>query len=201
VYIRVINFVQPAGHTFPSKTHVPGFDYVASGVQRLTIAGTPPVDMTPGKSVFQPSVAHTHTNPGVSPNNWYFIALWPAAARTEALVDPKVAKVVFETPDLPADALPPGSYVQTLRVVDLQPSGRGAAHRYGGVDVQFVLEGSISVHIAGQQPVTLRAGEGAYYLPDAGLQEHNSGDRRARFLEMLTTGGGRPFETTLDHAP
>ena len=199
LFIRIINFDQPVGHSFPSKTHVPGFDYVASGYQRLTIQDRPPIDIGPGESVFQPSIAHTHTNPGDGPNNWYFLALWPASARAEPLVDPNVAKVVFQTQDLPADVVPQGSYVQTLRVAELEPGGRNLAHRYGGVDVQYVLEGSISVHMADHHAVTLRAGQGSYHLPGVGLQEHNVGGVRTRFLELLTTGDGRPFETSLDH--
>ncbi len=201
LFIRVTRFAQPAGHSFPSQTHVAGFDYVASGAQRLIIGGRPPIEIAPGQSVFQPSIAHVHTNPGTSPNQWYFIALWSEEDRAKALVDPKVATVAFETDDLPPDALPHGSYVQTLRLVDLEPGGRSAAHRYGGVEAQFVLEGSISVHVAGQRPGKLGTGEGAYHLAGAELQEHNAGAERARFMELLTTEEGRPFQTSVDHAP
>jgi len=201
LFIRVTLFAQPAGHSFASQTHVAGFDYVASGVQRLVIGGRAPIEIAAAESVFQPSIAHTHSNPGTSPNKWYFIALWPAGARGDAPPDPTVGKVAFATPDLPADALPQGSYVQTLRLVELEPGGRSAAHRYGGVEAQFVLEGSISVHAAGQQPVTLAAGEGAYHLTGTELQEHNAGTGRARFLELLTTKEGLPFQTSVDHAP
>ena len=201
LFIRVTLFAQAAGHSFASQTHVAGFDYVASGVQRLDIDGRAPIQIAAGESVFQPSIAHTHSNPGTSPNRWYFIALWSEEDRGKTFVDPTVTTVVYETPDLPTDALPQGSYVQTLRLVDLQPGGRGAAHRYGGVQAQFVLEGSISVHVAGQRPVRLDAGEGAYHLAGAELQEHNAGTGRARFLELLTTEEGSPLQTSVDHAP
>ena len=201
LFIRVTRFAQPAGHSLASQTHVAGFDYVASGVQRLVIGGRPPRDIAPGESVYQPSLAHVHINSGTSPNQWYFIALWSEEDRGKRFVDPNVSTVVFETPDLPADALPPGSYVQTLKLVELEPGGRSAAHRYGGVEAQFVLEGSISVHAAGQQPVELAAGEGAYHLAGTELQEHNPGAGRARFLELLTTEEGLPFQTSVDHAP
>lgn len=201
LFIRVTAFAQPASHSFPSRTHVAGFDYVASGVQRLVIADRPPREIAPGESVFQPTIAHVHTNPGTSPNQWYFIALWSEEDRPQALVDPSVGSVAFETPDLPADALPQGSYVQTLRLVDLEPGGRSAAHRYGGVAAQFVLEGSISVHVAGQRPGRLGAGEGTHHLAGAELQEHNAGAGRAPFLELLTIGEGRPFQISVDRAP
>lgn len=200
-YIRVIEFAQPPGHSFPSKTHAPGFDYVASGVQRLTIGDRPPLDIAAGESVFQTSLAHVHSNPGSSPNHWYFVALWPIVSRTEALVDPSVAKVAYESADIPEDALPLGSYVQTLRLADIEPGGRTAAHRYGGLEAAFVLEGSITVNARSQRPVRLTAGEGIFHFAGTDVQEHNAGAGRARFLEMLTTAEGQPFETTLDRAP
>ena len=201
MFIRIIEFAQPAGHSFASRTHAPGFDYVASGVQRLIIGDRPPVDIAAGESVFQTSLAHVHSNPGSSPNDWYFIAVWPAAARAEALVDPSVGKVVFETPDLSEDALPQGPYFQTLRLADLGPGGRSAAHRYGGLEAAFVLEGSITVHARGQRPVRLTTGGGIYHFAGIDVQEHNAGVGPARFLELLTTAEGQPFEASVDHAP
>lgn len=200
LYIRVIEFAQPQGHSFPSKTHVPGFVYITSGVQRLTITDRTPIDLAAGEARFQPYVAHVHSNPGSTTNHWYFIALWPAESRTDALVDPS-ASVVYATPDLPPETLPQGSYVQTLRLVELEPGGRSVARWHGGIEVSFVLQGSISVHVAGHAPSDLNPGQGSYHLPGAQLQEHNTGTGRARFVEFLTTAEGRPFQTSTEHAP
>lgn len=200
LYIRVIDFAQPPGHSFPSRTHQPGFVYITGGVQRLMMTDRTPLDLAAGQALFQPSVAHVHSNPGSTTNHWFFIALWPAESRADALVDPS-ASVAYATPDLPPATLPQGSYVQTLRLVELEPGGRSVARWHGGIEVSFVLEGSISAHVAGQAPSGLSSGQGTYHLPGAQLQEHNSGTGPARFLEVLTTAEGKPFQTSADHAP
>lgn len=200
LYIRVIEFAQPSGHSFPSKTHAAGFVYMTSGVQRLTITDRPPVDLAAGEARFQPSIAHVHSNPGSTTNLWYFLAVWSTQERANALVDSSASEV-YATPDLPPETLPQGSYVQTLRLVELEPGGRSVARWHGGIDVSFVLQGSISVHVAGHAPSDVTAGHGIYHLPGDQLQERNTGTGPARFLEFLTTAEGRPFQTSADHAP
>lgn len=200
LYVRVIEFAQAPGHSFPSRTHVPGFVYITNGVQHLTMADRTPIDLAAGQARFQPSIAHVHSNPGSTTNHWYFLALWPAQARADPLVDSS-GSVAYETPDLPPETLPRGSYVQTLRLVELEPGGRSVARWHGGIEVSFVLQGSISVHVAGHAPSDLTPGHGTYHLPGAQLQERNTGTGPARFLEVLTTAEGRPFQTSADHAP
>lgn len=200
LFIRVIDFAQPPGHSIASTTHVPGFVYITSGVQRLTMADRTPLDLAAGEAWFQPSVAHVHSNPGSSTNHWYFIAVWSTQYRAVGLVDSSATEA-YATPDLPPATLPQGSYVQTLRLVELQPGGRSVARWHGGIEVSFVLQGSISVHVAGQAPLGLNTGQGTYHLPGAQIQEHNTGTGPVRFLEVLTTAEGRPFQTSADHAP
>jgi len=173
---------------------------VSSGVQRLTITNKTPLDLNAGEVKFQPSAEHIHSNPGSTTNHWYFLAVWSTQERAVPLVD-ATAREAYATPDLPPATLPQGPYVQTLRLVELEPGGRSVAHWHGGIEVNFVLQGSITLHVAGQAPSRLTAGQGTYHLPGARLQELNTGTGQARFLEFLTTAEGRPFETSADHAP
>jgi hypothetical protein len=113
VFIRVIEFEQNVGGSFTSQKHVPGLIYVASGVHHLVIVDGPSVDLRAGDAYFLGSLSHLHINPESQRNRWYFLALWPTAARSAPLVDPS-ASVVFETPDLPVQSLPPGPYVNNL---------------------------------------------------------------------------------------
>jgi quercetin dioxygenase-like cupin family protein len=200
LYVRVVDFAQDAGSAFTSHQHVPGFVYVQTGAQRLVIADGPSIDITAGDAFYLGSLTHAHLNPGAEPNHWYFIALWPTEARGIPLADTS-ARVAFATPDLPEGALPSGSYVSTLQLVQVKPGGRTVAHSHGGVEVLFVLEGSISVQSANDKPTTLGPGQGIHHLPNTVLQEVNLGDVEARYLAFLLTADDQPFQTNVRRSP
>jgi len=199
LYIRVIRFVQPSGHTVRSNQHVAGFVYVEQGTHRLQVVEQPAQEIDQGDAVFLGSVTHTHSNPGPALNSWLFIALWPSSARTQPVLDP--GKLVFQIPNLAPAALPQGTYLQVLRRITLAPGGRTAAHRFGGVYVLFVLQGSITVRAAGSPPATVGMGQGLSYEPDVGLQVSNATGDPATFVELLTTDIGKDFETLLSQPP
>ena len=200
VFIRFLRFPQPAGYLIHSGQHQPGFVYVESGVHRLTLAGQAPIDITAGQAKFHQNVTHTHFNPGPGPSVWYFIALWPSVARSQALVDP-ITQMAFESADFASGVLPAGSYSQVLRRVDLEPNGQTEAHEFGGLSGFFVLAGSVTIRAAHQVPETLAAGQGTAFSPDVGLQELNSGSSSAALLEFLTTPDGSEFEIPLRTPP
>jgi quercetin dioxygenase-like cupin family protein len=199
LFVRVIGFSQGPGAAFPSHKHTPGFVYVAAGVQRLDSPPALPRIIMPGQAVFQPSVYHTHANPSrTGANRWYFIALWPTAERRAPLVS-SAATVIYESPDLDPSAMPPGPRIETLRLVTLQPNGRSAAHRFSGLELLFVLAGTIRLDVAGQPPTTLSAGQGQYLPPGTDEQEHNAGAGVASYLAFIVTPVQAPFEMAVGH--
>jgi quercetin dioxygenase-like cupin family protein len=199
LFLRVIGFSQGPGAEFPSHKHTPGFVYVAAGVQRLNSPPAPPRMILPGEAAFQPSVFHTHANPSTDrPNRWYFIALWPSAERRAPLVS-SAATVIYESPDLDPSTIPPGPRIETLRLVTLQLNGRSAAHRFGGLELLFVLQGTIRLDVASQPPTTLSAGQAKYLPPRADEQELNAGAGVASYLAFIVTPPQAPFETDLGH--
>lgn len=200
VFIRVQSFVQNPGNTFGSKSHQSGFVYVADGAERQTYVDGETVDLQAGEAHFQRSAAHSHTNSGNSVNRWFFISVWPGAERRAPLVTP-ATQVVYETEDIPPEVLAPGSSTQTLRFATLDPGGRSAAHKHGGVEALFVLSGSVTVRTEGQAPVTLGSGQGAWHATGTIVQETNTGSVPASYLLYSVTGDGQPFETPVDRAP
>jgi quercetin dioxygenase-like cupin family protein len=199
LFLRVIGFSQGPGAAFPSHKHTPGFVYVAAGVQRLDSPPAPARIILPGEAVFQPSVFHTHANPSANrPNRWYFIALWPTAERRAPLVS-SAAHVIYESPDLDPSTMPPGPRIETLRLVTLQPNGRSAAHRFSGLELLFVLEGTIRLDVAGQPPTTLSAGQGQYLPPSTDEQELNADADVAGYLAFIVTPAQAPFEIAVGH--
>lgn len=201
VYIRLVHFAQPPAHTVKSSQHVPGVVYVESGVHRLLVAGQSPQDSGSGEAIFLGGVTHAHYNPGPTSNGWYFIALWPSSARTQSLVDPTVGRIAYQTPDFDSARVAQGAYFQTLRLVSVAPGGRTAAHKFGGMRVLFVLEGSLTVHVTGAAPATVAMGSGSNYMPNVSMQELNPTADPTVFLELLTTGAGKPIETVLGQSP
>jgi quercetin dioxygenase-like cupin family protein len=198
VYLRMVEFSQPAGGKVPSSQHVPGFVVMLEGVQELQVEGQAPRQLRPGQAAFVGSIYHSHWNPGAASNRWYFAAIWPTSFRTIPLID-KTARIAYQTSDLPAEALPPTAYTQVMRVVTLEPGGRTHAHSFGGLAVLYVLEGEISEHGGGTNQA-LAAGTGTYVTPGSPLQQFNLGKLPARFLELLTTAEGAPLETPLSHS-
>ena len=199
LFVRVIGFSQGPMTVFPSHKHTPGFVYVAAGVQRLHSPPAPPRIIRPGQAVFQPSVFHTHANPSTTrPNRWYFIALWPTAERRAPLVS-SAASVIYESPDLDPSTMPPGPRIETLRLVTLQHNGRSSAHYFSGLELLFVLEGTIRLDVAGQPSIQLPAGQGQYLPPGTDEQELNAGAGVASYLSFIVTPAQAPFEIAVDH--
>ena len=199
LFVRVIGFSQRPMTVFRSRKHTPGFVYVAAGVQRLQSPPAPPRIIRPGEAFFQPSVFHTHANPSTTrPNRWYFIALWPAAERRAPLVS-SAASVIYESPDLDPATMPPGPRIETLRLVTLQPGGRSPAHHFSGLELLFMLAGTIRLDMAGRPPAILSAGQGQYLPPGTDEQELNAAAGAASYLAFIVTPAQAPFEIAVNH--
>jgi hypothetical protein len=200
-FARVVMFHQSPQQTTASKKHQPGIVYVATGTQVLTYTdttytGAKSTDIGAGTGLFLQSAAHTHTNPGPTDNIWYFIALWPDPSQP-----PAGAVVVYVGSDIPSSTLPSEPYTETLRQVTLAAGGRSAAHRFGGVEVLYVLTGALTVDVAGQAPAQLIAGQGTSLIPNTATQEIASGGAGAEYLAFFLTPQGSPFETAVSSVP
>jgi quercetin dioxygenase-like cupin family protein len=198
LYINVIDIPQPANNTITHK-HVAGFVYVVNGTHTMTIQGSQPLVLKAGEAGFVGAdLVHSHANPESTPNEWYFISIRPTTARTAPPLFPN-QKVLYATPDL--STLPSGGYDETLRLVTLQTGGKEPAHKDSGIETLFVLAGSISVHLAGQSPVTLTQGQGIYSRPNTAVQETSAGSGVARYLAFDAGPTGQPFSTKVDEVP
>jgi quercetin dioxygenase-like cupin family protein len=198
LYINFLDVPQaPAAST--QHAHIAGFVYAAVGVHRVVIQGGPTVDVQPGEGGFiGQDIVHTHTNPGTVPSQWYFIAIRNVGGRIAPPTFPGQS-VLYETADLPA--LAAGKYNHRIDLISLERGGRTPAHRHGGVEALVVLDGTVQVRVAGQQPATLTKGKGAYVLPNTVLQAINTGDGAARFLAFYVTPDGATFTTLVGTVP
>lgn len=201
LFINVLDVPQPPASPI-QHAHIAGFVYAVNGVHQLTIQESPAKDIKPGEAAFVPgNTAHTHANPGSTPSQWYFMGLRNTGARgTGALLFPGQV-TLYESPDLTATAFPPGKYVEQLNVITLEKGGRTAAHKHGGVEVVIVLDGTVSVRVAGGAPQTLTKGKGAVVPPNTVVQAVNTGDGPVKFLAYFVTADGAAFSTNVDTAP
>lgn len=198
LYINVLDIPQaPAAST--QHAHIAGLVYAAVGVHRVVIQGGPTVDVQPGEGSFiGQDIVHTHSNPGTVPSQWYFIAIRNVGGRIAPPTFPGQS-VLYETPDLPA--LAAGSYNQRIDLITLERGGRTPAHQHGGVEALIVLDGTVQVRAAGQQPATVTKGKGAYVLPNTVMQVTNTGDGTARYLNFFVTLDGATFMTPVTTVP
>jgi quercetin dioxygenase-like cupin family protein len=198
LFANIISIAQPANSAIPAHSHVAAFIYVVTGSQILTISGQPPRTIQAGSAAFMPNmVTHTHANPGSTPNLWYVVAVRPRGVNT---TPPNVtATPVYATPDLPAFA--PGAYSEVLLFATVQPGGRSAAHLHSGLEVILVLDGTLTLHILGQSPQSLSAGNGAYILSRTTLQVTNTGDTVGHYLAFVVWPSNQPFITYIPQVP
>ena len=199
LFERVLEFDQDPGTSFGSEAHQQGIVFVASGQQSLHIETDPAIILKASQGIFQPNRTHVHENSGSTRNHWYFLSLWPSAARGKPLVNP-AAKVVYQTQDAPASALQGASYTETLRLVEIDSGGRTGAAKFGGLLMVFVLDGSVQLHVAGQQPASVAAGQGAFVLPGVAVQAFSQ-NGPSHLLLFFATATGEPFETAVPATP
>jgi len=143
---------------------------------------------TASPTVAVATVAPTPTRPVV-----------PATAQgatSAKLTENKLAVTDGVAPDLA-----PGSYLSTVSLVTLEKGGRTVAHKHGGIESIYVLQGSVDFRAAGGLRVVLSQGQGLAIPPGTALQAVNSGDGTAKFLAFFMTLETAPFQTNVDNAP
>jgi quercetin dioxygenase-like cupin family protein len=198
LYVQYLEVPQSVGAPI-THAHIAGYVYTSVGTHRLAITSGETKDLKAGEAAFVPAnVGHTHTNPGPSASTWYFVSIRPNTARTAAPTFPG-QKEAFATADLAA--LPAGPYSLGLRLVTIQPNGRTAAHKHGGLETVLVLDGSVELRVQGAAMKTLQKGEGTSIQADTALQISNKGTAPAKFLAFFVTADGKPFSTDVDASP
>jgi quercetin dioxygenase-like cupin family protein len=198
LYVQYLDVPQSVGAPI-THAHIAGYVYTHVGTHRLAITGGETKDLKTGEAAFvPPNVGHTHSNPGPSASSWYFVSIRPNSARTAAPTFPG-QKEAFATADLAA--LPAGAYSLSLRVITIQPNGRTAAHKNGGLETMLVMDGSVEVRVQGAAAKTLQKGEGTSIQADTPLQLSNKGTVPAKLIAFFVTADGKPFVTDVDTSP
>lgn len=185
LFVNYLDLPQAAGGVI-KHAHLPGFVYAVSGTPEMDVDGAAPTMIQPGNAAFIGSgVMHSHINPGTSGNDWWFVALRPAASRPLATI---VAgqKELYTTPDLTTVAT--GTYTETL--IDSRLPATGIDRQSGpSMRVLYVIEGDITVSGDAGMVSTASAGQGLYSLPGANLVL-TAGARGAHYITFTMTPTG-----------
>jgi len=198
LYVQFLEIPQAPAATL-QHAHIAGFVYGIEGASKVEIVGGETKELKPTEALFVPAdTAHTHSNPGTTANLWDFISIRPNTARTAPAIFVG-QKEVFATADLAP--LADGPYSYGLRSVTVQPNGRTAAHKHGGRETIFMLDGSVELHVLGAPVRTLKKGEGVTIEADTPLQAFNKGTTPAKFLAFFATADGKAFSTDVDTSP
>jgi quercetin dioxygenase-like cupin family protein len=197
---NILSVAQPAGSSVTPQ-HGAAFVYQVSGTQTVQVQGGTKQTLNPGDATFiQSGVTHTHTNSGKTANQWYLIGINSTTASTPTPALPG-QKTIYQTPTLPTSVFPKGTYCENLVKTAQQANGRTASQRHSGLEVLNVLDGSVKVDVAGQDPKTLSAGDSTYILPNTPMQVSSTGTGSASFLCFNVWPQGQTFSENLSGLP
>jgi hypothetical protein len=182
LFVNYLDLPQTAGGLI-KHAHLPGFVYGVSGTAEMDVDGVAPSMIQPGGAAFiRAGVMHSHVNPGTAGNDWWFIALRPAASRPLPMIVPG-QKELYTTPDLTTVAT--GAYTETLTDSRLPANG---IDRLAGssIRVLYVLEGQLAVSGDAAMTGSASPGQGLYSLPGSSLVL-TAGPGGARYLTFTMT--------------
>ena len=78
-----------------------------------------------------------------------------------------------------------------MAVVELAPGASSGRHRHPGIEIAYVLDGSVVIEHEGHPPATLKAGES--FRNDGIHNAKNTGDRPAKILAVYLVEKGKPL--------
>ena len=88
----------------------------------------------------------------------------------------------------------PAAGQQAIQVrVDFAPGAAFPSHVHPGVEIAYVLEGTVEYQFAGQDPITLHKGDSLYIPEGTAHSARNAGDLPAAELATYLVDKSRPL--------
>ncbi|HEY9225521.1 MAG TPA: cupin domain-containing protein [Gemmatimonadaceae bacterium] len=111
-----------------------------------------------------------------------------AVDRAALAQQPGIKRTILLRADDPADE----KYEAVMGIAEIPPGGSSGKHRHPGIEIAYVLEGSIVAERAGKPTVTIKAGES---IDNGGLVHNatNSGTTPAKILAIYLVEKGKPI--------
>jgi quercetin dioxygenase-like cupin family protein len=84
------------------------------------------------------------------------------------------------------------SYEAVMGVAEIAPGASSGKHRHNGIEVGYVLQGSVIVEHAGEPPATYKAGQ-AFENPGGVHNARNPGKGPVKILAVYIVEKGKPL--------
>ena len=110
-----------------------------------------------------------------------------ALGRTALAQAPGVSRNILLRADEPGTT----THEAVMAVVELAPGASSGRHRHPGIEIAYVLDGSVVIEHEGRPPATLKAGES--FRNDGIHNAKNTGDRPAKILAVYLVEKGKPL--------
>jgi quercetin dioxygenase-like cupin family protein len=110
-----------------------------------------------------------------------------AADRILLAQQPGIKRTTLLTADDPAAR----TYEAIMAIAELPPGASSGKHTHYGIEIGYVMEGSLIVEHDGRQPMTLNAGDS--FKNDAAHNAKNVGNKPAKMLAVYLVEKGKPL--------
>jgi quercetin dioxygenase-like cupin family protein len=111
-----------------------------------------------------------------------------AVDRVAFAQQPGITRTILLRADDPGSA----NYEAVMAVAEIAPGAMSGKHRHPGIEVAYVLDGSVIIEHAGQAPVTVNAG-GVIKNDAAVHNARNPGTKPVKILAVYIVEKGKPM--------
>ena len=116
------------------------------------------------------------------------IGIGIAVDRVAFAQQPSIKRTILLRADDPGSA----GYEAIMGVAEIPPGAMSGKHRHHGIEIAYVLEGSVVVEHEGQAPMTLKAGEAFKNEADV-HNARNTGSTPVKILAVYLVEKGKPL--------
>jgi quercetin dioxygenase-like cupin family protein len=110
------------------------------------------------------------------------------ADRVAFAQQPGIKRTVLLRADDPGSA----NYEAVMAIAEIAPGAMSGRHRHPGIEVAYILEGTVIIERDGQPPVTVKAGEAL--KNEAGVHNaRNPGTKPVKILAVYLVEKGKPM--------
>jgi quercetin dioxygenase-like cupin family protein len=111
-----------------------------------------------------------------------------AVDRVAFAQQPSIKRTILQRTDDPGNP----KYEAVMGISEIPPGGTSGRHRHPGVELAYVLDGSVELQQEGKAPVTLKAGE--VIKNEANIHNAtNKGSKTVKILAVYIVEKGKPM--------
>ena len=106
---------------------------------------------------------------------------------------PAIKRTILQRQDDPASS----KYEAVMGISEIPPGGTSGKHRHPGIELAYILEGSVELTHEGKPPVTVKAGEATMNTLGGIHTATNRGTTPVKILTVYVVEKGKPLAETV----